>query len=140
MLFAALALGLHELALLTRDAREPARATALCKEHGKTWLGSLRAVTYRADLRRGFEARDYERMARICLPLQEARRQKMQLAQDARRVVVAPSRTTTSIASAPRAPKRTRAPAWLSARACSPAATRGPSSATRPRPAVGVAG
>lgn len=39
-------------------------------------------------LRRGFEARDYERMARICLPLQEARRQKMQLAQDARRVVV----------------------------------------------------
>ncbi len=33
-------------------------------------------------LRRALQARDYERMSRICLPLQEARRQKIQLAQD----------------------------------------------------------
>ncbi|MCC6428547.1 MAG: hypothetical protein IT435_17230 [Phycisphaerales bacterium] len=39
-------------------------------------------------LRRAFQARDYERMARICLPLLEARRQKIQLAQDAGRVVI----------------------------------------------------
>lgn len=39
-------------------------------------------------LRRAFEASDFERMARILLPLQEARRQKRQLAIDANRSVV----------------------------------------------------
>ncbi len=51
------------IALQLREARGEAsdelvaRATELCKEHGKEWLGSLRAVTYRADLRRGFLSR-----------------------------------------------------------------------------------
>lgn len=39
-------------------------------------------------LRRAFDAKDYERMSRIALPLLEARRQKMQLAQDVGRVTV----------------------------------------------------
>lgn len=39
-------------------------------------------------LRRAHDLKDYERMARIALPLLEARRQKMQLAQDAGTVTV----------------------------------------------------
>lgn len=39
-------------------------------------------------LRRAHEAADYERMARICMPLQEARRQKRQLAVDSGFVMV----------------------------------------------------
>lgn len=39
-------------------------------------------------LKRAHAHRDYESMARICLPLQEARRQKLQLAVDARAVTV----------------------------------------------------
>jgi uncharacterized protein (TIGR02996 family) len=34
-----------------------ARAAALVKEHGKTWLGTLRPIIYRAEFRRGFLAR-----------------------------------------------------------------------------------
>jgi len=51
------------IALQLREARGDAsealveRATELCKEHGKDWLGAQRVITYRADLRRGFLAR-----------------------------------------------------------------------------------
>ena len=36
----------------TSEMRE--RARALVRKHGKTWLGELRPITYRAELRRGF--------------------------------------------------------------------------------------
>ncbi len=39
-------------------------------------------------LRRAYEAADFERLARICMPLQEARRQKRQLAVDSGLVMV----------------------------------------------------
>lgn len=48
------------IALQLREARglashdDTARAQALAKAHGKTWLGKLRPITYRAEMRRGF--------------------------------------------------------------------------------------
>lgn len=47
----------------------------------------------REALRLAHGARDFERMARIVLPLLEARRQKRQAAQDAKRVIVVTSMT-----------------------------------------------
>jgi len=51
------------IALQLREARGDTsdelreRAQALAKEHGKAWLGPLRPITYRAEMRRGFVQR-----------------------------------------------------------------------------------
>lgn len=60
------------------------------------WLAQMRYFDCERTCTRALalarEARDFERMARICLPLQEARRQRMQIALDAGLVAVASSR------------------------------------------------
>lgn len=74
---------------------QPANAAVLIDDLMEQAVGALEMASYleaevlaHRALQRALEARDYERMSRICLPLQEARRQKMQLAQDAGAVTV----------------------------------------------------